>query len=119
MTSVAQFQTRFPEFCTEDDDRVQLFLDDAALVMTSPNKWLSFYDVAQAYLAAHFLAASYATERDDYGVQAPIKKQEVDDVVIEQAVNAVDVDLESVYSTSYGKRYAEYRRKTLTGIYGV
>jgi hypothetical protein len=119
MATVAQFQTRFPEFCQEDDDRVQMFLDDAALLMKHPAKWLSFYDVAQQYYAAHLLAVAEFSESGDSGIMAPAKKQEVDDVVIESAIGNINPTLEDLYSTSYGKRYVSYRRKITVGIYGV
>tara|TARA_R110000851_G_scaffold51444_2_gene122136 strand:- start:488 stop:847 length:360 start_codon:yes stop_codon:yes gene_type:complete len=119
MASVLQFQTRFPEFCEEDDDRVQMFLDDAALNMSSKEKWIDWYDVAHQYLAAHFLVAGLATESGDYGVLAPLKKQEVDDVVIEQAVESVSASMDDLYSTAYGKRYITYRKRVLAGPRGV
>ena len=102
MATVAQFQTRFPEFCQVDDDRVQLFLDDAAQLMNDPAKWLSFYDTAHAYYAAHLLAVAEHTESGDSGIMAPAKKQEVDDVVIHNAIGELNPTLENLYSTSYG-----------------
>jgi len=119
MTSVADFIKRFPEFCDVDDDRVQMFLDDAALLMNSPNKWLSFYDVAQAYYTAHLLTVAEATESGDSGILAPIKEQEVDDVVIKSAIADVKATYDDLYSTSYGKRYVTYRRLVTVGVYGV
>jgi len=119
MASVADFQERFTEFCEEEDDRVQMFLDDAALFMGSSARWLSFYDVAHQYLAAHLISLSVISETGDSGVVAPIKKQEVDDVIIEQAISSVKVDADELLSTSYGKRYITYRRICFTGIYGV
>ena len=119
MATVVEFQARFPEFCDEKNERVQLFLDDAALAMGSASRWLVFYDVAQQYYAAHLLVAALATESGDSGILAPVSHQEVDDVVIKSAVNSVEATLEDLYSTSYGKRYISYRRKVFAGIYGV
>lgn len=119
MASVADFQTRFKEFCEVDDDQVQLFLDDAALLMGTPARWLKFYDVAQAYYAAHFLAVSEHTESGDSGILAPIKKQEVDDVVIESAIGDIEPSFDELNSTAYGKRYMFYRKICFTGVYGV
>jgi hypothetical protein len=119
MATVADFQDRFPEFCEEEDPRVQLFLDDAALLMNSQEKWLDFYDVAHQYLAAHLLTLASSTETGDSGILAPIKRQEVDDVVIEQAIDSVKVSKDDLYSTSYGKSYIRYQRIVFAGIYGV
>ena len=119
MADVSQFQARFPEFSDIDDGRVQLFLDDAALLMESPYKWLDFYDTAQVYYAAHLLVVGEHTESGDAGVLAPNKRQEVDDVVIERALSDINPTMEDVYSTSYGVRYASYRKIITMGIRGV
>lgn len=119
MASVADFKIRFPEYVNHDDARIQLFLDDAALRMKSPDKWLEFYDVAHAYLAAHLLFTGEQTLLGDGAVAGPISHQEVDDVVIKQALADVRVDMDELFSTSYGKRYWHYRRLCLIGPRGV
>jgi len=119
MASVADFVKRFPELCTEDSVRIQLFLDDAALLMGSEARWLDFYHTAQLYFAAHLLAIALVTETGDTTATAPIAHQEVDDVVIKRAFAAADVSSDELYSTSYGKRYLQYRRIAFAGMYGV
>lgn len=119
MATVADFTTRFPEFCEAEDSRVQMFLDDAATLMSSPGKWLDVYDVAQQYYAAHFMAAAEATESGDVGALAPTKKQQVDDVIVESAIDNASVSAEDLYSTSYGKRFLGYRNMCLAGPMGV
>jgi len=119
MASVADFQTRFTEFCNQDDDRVQMFLDDAALRMNDPEKWLDFYDVAQLYLAAHFLYLAQQTESGDGGVTGPGAHQEVDDVIIKQAVAEASVSADELLTTAYGKRYWTYRKTVLVGLRGI
>lgn len=119
MASVANFQDRFTEFAGVDCIRVQLVLDDAALIMSSPAKWLEFYDVAHVYNAAHLLVVSLHSESGDSGTLAPIKQQEVDDVVIKNAIGDVDPTFDDMYSTSYGKRYISYRRRCFLGLLGV
>lgn len=119
MASVADFQTRFPEFCEIDDDRVQLFLDDAALLMADPVRWLSYYDVAQQYFAAHLLVSAEATSWGDSGIIAPTTKQQVDEVLVESAISNVHPSFDELLSTAYGKRYYGYRRMVFLGPYGV
>lgn len=118
-TSAAMFVARFPEFADVDVDRIQIFLDDAELTMVSETKWLGYFNVAHAYKAAHFLAIGQVTETGDIGVVGPISKQEVDDVVIEQAISSVSPTAEEFLSTSYGKRYIMYRKLCFTGPIGV
>ena len=119
MASVADFQKRFDEFCHVDDDKVQMFLDDVALIMGTPHRWLKFYDTAQVYYAAHFLTVSEHTESGDNGITAPAKKQEVDDVIIESAIGSVQPSFDELLSTAYGKRVIFYRKICFTGMYGV
>lgn len=104
------FKARFTEFADIDDARIQMFLDDAAAIMGSPARWLKFYTVAQLYYAAHLLYISELTSTGDGGVQGPISKQEVDDVVIEQKVSEVSVSEGELGITMYGKRYLLYRK---------
>lgn len=119
MATVANFNIRFPEFCDIDDDRIQLFLDDAALLMADSEKWLDFYDVAHAYFTAHLLAISMSSESGDVGALAPVRKQEVDDVMIESAVSDTHPNMDELLTTVYGKRYWSYRRLITVGIYAV
>jgi hypothetical protein len=71
------------------------------------------------YYAAHFLVVADTTEGGDFGTLAPVKHQEVDDVVIKNAVGDIHPTMDDLYSTSYGKRYVSYRRKCMPLILGV
>ena len=119
MASVAEFQVRFPEYDSEDAARIQIFLDDAALLMKSSERWLSFYDVAHLYYTAHFFAVSLHTESGDSGIMAPARKQEVDDVVIQSAIGDIEPTFDELNSTAYGKRFLFYRNLCFMGIRGV
>jgi len=114
--TVADFQARLPEFSTIDDATIQLFLDDAALIMSGSAKWLEYYDVAQVYRAAHFLSVSQHSLTGDTGALAPISHQEVDDVVIKTANAPIAPTFDDLLSTSYGKRFMMYRKICLTGF---
>lgn len=110
----ATFKIRFPEFASEDDLRIQMFLDDAADAMGTPSRWCgggSTYDTAQCYLAAHYLYLASNTESGDSGVLGPISKQEVDDVSIEQAVATANPNKFGLDATAYGQRYLELRHR--------
>lgn len=119
MATVAQFQTRFPEFQDVEEDRVQMFLDDTAALMGNESKWNLHYDVAHQYFAAHYLVVAQYSQMGDSGILAPVKKQEVDDVVIEHAISNVSPSFDELTSTSYGKRYWMYRSMAVPKILGV
>lgn len=120
ITPVA-FTQRFPEFAGGQYSlsRVQMFIDDAALIMADEEKWLGYYHVAQAYYVAHLLTIANKTVAGDTGVTAPVALQEVDNVVIQQAITPVEATADELLSTSYGKRYWQYRRMVFAGPYGV
>lgn len=119
MATVADFQLRLPEFCDEDDARIQLFLDDAALVMKSPGKWVDVYDPAHIYLAAHWLYVAFRTEAGDASSLAPVSHKETNDVVIKRAVSDVSASADDFSATSYGKRYLFYRNMMFSYPVGV
>tara|TARA_R110000824_G_scaffold355165_1_gene542303 strand:+ start:10253 stop:10612 length:360 start_codon:yes stop_codon:yes gene_type:complete len=119
MATLADFRIRLPEFDDVIDARVQIFLDDAAVIMNSPGKWVEFYDPAQIYLAAHWLHAGLRTEAGDAGVLAPVAHKETNDVVIKRAVGTASVDASDFTSTSYGKRYTFYRDIMFAGPVGI
>jgi hypothetical protein len=119
MATVVDFKIRFPEYDSEPDARIQLFLDDTALIMKSSARWLSFYEPAHLYYTAHFLATALHTESGDSGIMAPSKQQEVDDVVIVSAIGDIEPTFDELNSTAYGKRFLFYRNMCFMGIRGV
>lgn len=122
MIDITDFRYRYPEFSDTilyPNGRIQLFIDDAVLWMDSEPKWLDYYNLAQNALVAHFLSISDLSETGDSGAVYPIKKQEVDDVIIEQAVDKVSPKIDLLYTTIYGQQYAKYRDMLFSGPIGV
>lgn len=119
MATVAQFKIRFPEFQSVEEARVQMFLDDCAALMGNESKWNLHYDTAHQYFAAHYLVVAEFSAMGDSGILAPVKKQEVDDVVVEHAITGVSPSFDELTSTSYGKRYQMYRAMAIPRILGV
>jgi len=115
----ASFKTRFPEFGSVDNARVQMMLDDAALVMGEESRWLNVYNLAHQYYSAHLLAIARHTEKGDIGLVSPRKMQQVDDTTIQNAISDLAVTAEDLFATSYGKRYLSYRQMCFQGIRGV
>lgn len=116
MATCLEFKSRFPEFIDVEDVRVDLFLADAAMFMSSKGKWLDMYDLALSYYAAHFLVVSEFQMAGDSGAVAPLRKRVVDDVITEVAISDSTPNYNELNSTSYGKRYVAIRRMCLTGI---
>lgn len=55
----SEFKARFPEFASESDARVQLFITDAD-PMFDVARWDSFYSLGVANYCAHFLTVANA-----------------------------------------------------------
>lgn len=122
MVTVGEIRLRYPEFRDEDfypDARLELFISDAVTLMADENRWLDFYNIAQAALVAHLLTVSTNTEGGGDAGMFPIEKQAVDDVLIHSAVNPVDVSSSLLFSTTYGRVYFRYLRMTFTTIIGI
>ena len=116
-TTPEEFKVRFPEFDSVAAARIQLFIDDTiGLMGDTESHWHGNYDVAQCYLTAHLLVVGTVQSDGDSGVLAPIEMQEVDDVVIKQAVDSVNMSEGELGTTSYGKRYITYRRIGFAGF---
>jgi hypothetical protein len=101
--TVTDFKTRFTEFASESDTRVQLYLDDAELFV-SESAWEARYDLGVLYLAAHLLENDNAQGGASAG---PVNKRKVGEVEESYAVQATDSDSE-LMSTQYGRRFAYY-----------
>ena len=116
----AEVKARFPEFAVVDDDRIQIFIDDATLIMGRPRPWGDYYKMAMAYLVGHFLYLGEASATGDGDAVGPIKRKEVDETVIEQAVSASSQGPGDNYeATAYGMRYLQVVRLLFSGPVGV
>ncbi len=123
---IGDLRLRFPEFSDESmhtDARIQMVITEAVVLMAAPERWLcpDMYALAQGYFVAHLLTLSDSTAfgGGDSGGGFPIRKQDVDDVEIESAVNNVDATSSLLLSTIYGRTYYRYLRINFTGIIGV
>ena len=108
MITPAQFKTRFPEFVSEDDARVQLFIDDSVLVLNEVY-WDAKYDLGLSYLTAHYLALGNQTESGNasVGKTGPVQSRAVDGASVSYGAGAVPKDQSEGYylQTAYGQRY--------------
>ncbi len=103
----ADIKTRFPEFTSETDERIQLFIDDASLSVDE--SWLEAdYKIAISYLTAHLLALGNETsEGADIGVKGNISSESFSGMSISYGSGGTDsgVSKSQYGSTAYGRRY--------------
>ena len=105
----ASFKLRFPEFDTILDARIQLFIDDAVIVLNE-SFWDTKYDLGLSYLTAHYLALSIKSDAGSNAPNAPVANKSVDGVSIGYTNPTFDTSSEAYYgSTGYGQRYLVLR----------
>ena len=122
---VGDLRNRFPEFSDDSeysDAMITMVIEEATILMADPEHWIcpDMYGLAQKYYVAHLLTLANQTAMgggDSGGF--PLRKQDVDDVEIESAVNNVDATSSLLLSTMYGRSYYRYLRINFTGIIGV
>ena len=101
----ANFKTRFPEFSSIDDARIQIFIDDSLLVLNETT-WGTLYSLAVCYLTAHYLALGEASSGGDEGTVGPVASQAVDGTSISFNSFSPTSEFSSFYnSTQYGQRF--------------
>lgn len=106
------FKVRFPEFDSISDTRIQLFLDDAEIIL-NPTYWDTKLDLGQSYLTAHYLslAIQSGASGGSTGASGPITARAVDGVSISYASAAPNDQSEAYYAqTIYGQRYIALRK---------
>lgn len=110
MIDPASFKIRFPEFATEQDARIQIFIDDSAILLNSVF-WGEKYDIGLSYLTAHYLTVANKSEAGSINSIGPMTGKSVDGVSVNFATtttgNASD---DFLSSTIYGQRYLAMRK---------
>lgn len=118
MVTTATFRTRFPEFSDltdYPDARIQLFLDDAGLIVLE-SKFNTLTDIATSYLAAHYLAVGDNTAAGDTSSGGSITARAVGSV--SESFGSAPINNladQLLSSTSYGLQYLRYRKLVGTG----
>ena len=99
------FKARFPEFSSIDDIRIQIFIDDALLVVNETT-WGTLYSIAVYYLSAHYLALSEDSLNGNSGSVGNVSSQGVDGTSISFNTYSPDNSSQTYWlSTQYGQRF--------------
>ena len=110
MIDPAAVKARFPEFDSIDDSRIQIFIDDAVIILNE-TYWGEKYDMGLSYLTAHFLALGETTEAGSASSIAPVSARAVDGTSIAFAQMTPTNEADAMYaSTIYGQRYLALRK---------
>lgn len=122
--SVGDFRARFPEFVDDTeypDARIQLFIDDTALLYlgTDETRWCGKYNIAQAYLAAHLLSLATSSEAGDTSANAGVvSSKTAGGVSVTRSVVAKDRSAadDFYFSTGYGQQFIIIRNSCFVGV---
>ena len=107
MATVATLKTKHPEFGSVPDKRVQLFLDEAALRVSS-EQWGTKYDLGHVKLACHLLRVAADQEA---GVDGRIVASEsVGSISVSYSVPSSFTD-SALGTTHYGREFVQLRRE--------
>ena len=101
------FKTRFPEFDSVADARIDLFLADALIILNEVF-WGTKYDLGVSYYTAHKLALAIGTEasRGKSGAGGPVSSRSVDGASVSYSTRTAGSAKEAYYSqTQYGVEY--------------
>lgn len=122
-TTIATFRLRFPEFSDDTefpDARVQLFLDDAQVIIGSEeNRWCGKYDLAHAYYAAHLLSVGTNSELGDSASKVgAIQSKSAGGVSVTRtsAIKNKSDEEDWLLSTTYGQQFMIIRRGCFVGV---
>jgi hypothetical protein len=114
MVTPTDFKSRFPEFSTIDDSRIQLFLDDAELEI-SQTVWGKLYDKGISYLTAHELSMATATENGKTGGLKSEASKSVGNVSVSYNNPTYDEYNNYYTTTAYGKKFIDMKNKIKAG----
>jgi len=117
MVTYETWTARFPQFLQIEESLFDLFLGDSQIEMgVDETRWADTYDVAQANLISHYVAAYKSYQTGDDTPLQPIRTKEVDDVMVEFAVSRdLRDNFDPLNSTIYGQAYIKWRRQAFAG----
>lgn len=113
--TVAELITRFPEFSTENEPRLQLAIDDAELMVGSC--FGKFREIAVAYMAAHLFTMGKETESGNISPLKDVASESVGGVSTSY-VSSSDAR-SSNSSTSYGQHFDNLKKRCCVGMVAV
>jgi hypothetical protein len=109
------FKTRFPEFSTETDPRIQIFIDDSEIFI-SESKFGTLFDLAVSYLTAHYLSVADKSSSGSSSSVGSVASKSVEGVSVSFNKMAAATQADDFYaSTIYGQRYLELRSQIAVG----
>lgn len=108
MITTAEFKLRFPEFASEDDALIQIYIDDAVVILNEAY-WGTRYDLGLYYYTAHTLRLRLNSTASSGATVAQVARKAVDGTSVAYNISPDAPGGAWLNSTSYGQRYLELR----------
>jgi hypothetical protein len=112
MITADSFKLRFGNFACYTDEKIQVFIDEAVLILNEI-WWGDKYNLGLNYLTAHLLSLSVKEESASnkaVATSGPISSKSVDGVSVSfSSYSPQDEDDAFYMSTTYGQRYLQLR----------
>jgi len=103
MTAI-EFKTRFPEFVDTTDATIDIYIQDAEIMVTQ-SKWGLLFNIGVAYLSAHYLDLALKSSTGKSGAVNQIASKSVEGVSVSYATPQGTIAEDYYQSTIYGQRY--------------
>ena len=119
--TVSEFKIRYPQFASTPDETVQLYLDDAALLLNE-ERWSDLYAKGQGLLAAHELTLLSQAQAAgaSAGVADDVTSETAGNVSYTRSSDAIKASRENPYNaTQYGQQYLYLARQVGMGAIAV
>jgi len=108
--TAAEFRTRFPEFVSETNPTIDLFVADSVVIINEAY-WGTKYDLGLYYLTAHYLTLANRSASGSTASIGAVASKSVDGVSIAYATATPNDGSDAYYnSTAYGQRYLALRK---------
>lgn len=99
-----EFKTRFPEFSNTSDATIDIYIQDAEIMVTE-QKWGQLFNMGVTYLSAHYLSLSLKSSNGQSGAVNQVSSKSVEGVSVSYATPQGTISESYYQSTIYGQRY--------------
>jgi len=99
-----EFKARFPEFQNTSDATIDIYIQDAEIMVTQ-SKWGLLFNIGVAYLSAHYLALALKSASGKSGAVNQVASKSVEGVSVSYATPQGTTTEYYYQSTIYGQRY--------------
>jgi len=103
MTAI-EFKNRFPEFVNTSDVTIDIYIQDAGIMVTE-QKWGQLFNVGVAFLSAHYLTLALKGNSGKSGAVNQVASKSVEGVSVSYTTPQGTTFEDYFLSTIYGQRY--------------